>query len=94
MEQRFAQAWQARRAAAAEIGVRMRPVEDGEALNQARRILSGHRLSDGFSALADKGRLDLSLEALAVDRRFTGLFTDDQANEALTRLLQSGYRFR
>ena len=54
-------------------------------------MLSGRRLSDGFDALAAKNRLDLSLEALAVDKRFTGLFTDEQANEALTRLLEAGY---
>ena len=44
--------------------------------------------------LQGKGRLDLSLEALVVDKRFTGLFTDEAANEALMRLLEAGYRFR
>ena len=28
-----------------------------------------------------------------VDKRFTGLFTDEEANEALMRLLSAGYRF-
>ena len=50
--------------------------------------------SDGFNALQGKGRLDLSLEALVVDKRFTTLFTDEEANEALMRLLEAGYRFR
>ena len=41
-----------------------------------------------------RGRLDLSLEALVVDKRFTALFTDEEANEALNRLLDAGfYRF-
>ena len=40
-----------------------------------------------------KGALKLSLEALAVDKRFTPLFTDEEANEALMRLLDAGYRF-
>ena len=40
------------------------------------------------------GRLDLSLEALAVDKRFTALFSDEEADEALTRLLEAGYGFR
>lgn len=93
MEEKFIAAWAAARQQAQTLGVRMRPVAPEQALTSARRILDGRRLSDGFSALAGQGRLDLSLEALAVDRRFTGLFTDEQANEALTRLLEAGYRF-
>ncbi len=93
MEEKFIAAWAAARQQAQTLGVRMRPVAPEQALTSARRILDGRRLSDGFSALAEQGRLDLSLEALAVDRRFTGLFTDEQANEALTRLLEAGYRF-
>lgn len=93
MQAQFIAAWAKARQQALELGVRMRPVEPEQAMTAARRILDGRRLSDGFSALAEQDRLDLSLEALAVDRRFTGLFTDDQANEALTRLLEAGYRF-
>ena len=93
MEEKFAQARAERREKAAELGVRIRPVEAGEAGNAAKRCLSGIRLSDGFNVLQAKGRLDLSLEALAIDKRFTGLFTDEEANEALTRLLEAGYRF-
>ncbi len=93
MEEKFAQAWAERREKAAELGVRIRPVEAGEAVKAAKRCLSGNRLSDGFNVLQAKGRLDLSLEALAIDKRFTGLFTDEEANEALTRLLEAGYRF-
>ena len=93
MEEKFIAAWAENRKIAAENGVRMRPVEERDAMKQANRILSGHKPSDGFYALADKGLLMLSLEALAVDKRFTGLFDDEQANNALTRLLEAGYRF-
>ena len=72
------------------LGVRIRPVTD---MTAAHRVLSGHRESDGFYKLADLGRLDLSLEALAVKKQFTGLFTDEEANNALTRLLDAGYTF-
>lgn len=92
MEQKFIAAWQSNRAAAALMGIRMRPIDEN-ALKSAKRILSGSRLSDGFNELAEKGQLKLSLEALVIDRRFTGLFTDEEANEALTRLLEAGYRF-
>ena len=94
MEQKFAAAWAANRAKAESLGVKMRPVAAEEALKSARRILSGNRLSDGFNLLQAKGQLSLSLEALVVDKRFTSLFTDEEANEALMRLLEVGYNFR
>ena len=93
MEEKFISAWAAAREKAAGLGVKMRPVEAEEAMKSAHRCLSGRRLSDGFNALKDKGHLELSLEAIAIDKRYTELFTDEEANEALTRLLEAGYRF-
>ena len=89
MEEKFIAAWEANRAAANLMGIRMRPLD----LKNAKRVLSGSRLSDGFNELASKGQLKLSLEALAIDKRFTSLFTDEEANEALSRLLEAGYHF-
>ena len=93
MEEKFVLAWAAAREKAAALGVRVRPVAAAEAMRSAHRCLSGRRLSDGFNALKDKGHLELSLEAIAIDKRYTGLFSDEEANEALTRLLEAGYRF-
>ena len=93
MEQKFIAAWAAARQKAEALGVKMRPVPEEEALKNAHRVLSGSRLSDGFNVLQAKGHLELSLEALVVDKRFTALFTDEEANEALMRLLEAGYRF-
>ena len=93
MEEKFISAWAAAREKAAGLGVKMRPVTAEEAMKSAHRCLSGRRLSDGFNALQSKGHLELTLEALAIDKRYTGLFTDEEANEALTRLLEAGYRF-
>ena len=93
MEQKFIAAWAASREKAQQIGVRMRPVEAASAMKNAHYTLSGNRISDGFNILAAKGRLDLSLEALVVDKRFTSLFNDEEANNALMRLLDAGYRF-
>ena len=87
MEQKFIAAWENNRAAAALMGIRMRPLD----LKGAKRVLSGSRLSDGFGELKAKRQLKLSLEALAVDKRFTSLFTDEEANEALSRLLEAGF---
>ncbi len=91
MEEKFLVALAQAQEKAGALGVRIRPVKD---MATARRCLSGHRESDGFFALADKGRLDLSLEALAVKKQFTTLFSDEEANEALNRLLMAGYTFK
>ena len=89
MEEKFIAAWEDNRAKATLLGIRMRPLD----VKSAKRVLSGSRLSDGFNELAAKNMLKLSLEALAIDKRFTGLFTDEEANEALMRLLEAGYKF-
>ena len=91
MEEKFAAAWQANREKAAALGVRMRPVEN--ALQQAHRSLSSNRCSDGFHDLALLGALHLSLEALVVNKQFTALFSDEEANNALEKLLEAGYGF-
>lgn len=93
MEEKFVAAWMANRDKAEKLGLRFRPVAAAEAMKQAHRCMSSHRVSDGFERLADLGRLNLSLEALVVDRRFTALFNDEEANNALTRLLDAGYHF-
>ena len=90
MEEKFLAKLEENRKQAEALGIRIRPVTE---LAQAKRILSGHRESDGFSHLARLGRLDLSVEALAVKKQFTSLFSDDEANNALMRLLEAGYKF-
>ena len=90
MEEKFLLALEDARKKAGEKGVRIRPMAD---MTAVKRCLSGHRVSDGFYQLADKGLLRLSLEALAVKKQFTALFTDEEANNALTRLLEAGYSF-
>ena len=92
MEQKFTESWLAAREQAEKLGVRMRPLSE-DPMKDAHRCLSGHRESDGFSHLARLGRLDLSLEALAVKKQFTALFSDEEANNALIRLLEAGFRF-
>ena len=90
MEEKFLFTLEANRQKAEKLGVRIRPVLD---MKQAHQILSGHRESDGFSHLARLGKLDLSMEALSVKKQFTSLFSDDEANNALMRLLEAGYTF-
>ena len=93
MEAKFIALWLNCQKKAGELGVRMRPIAPEKAMESAHRCLSGHRESDGFFPLADQNRLDLSLEALAVKKEFTSLFSDEEANNALDRLLSAGYKF-
>ena len=90
MEEKFLFALEANRQKAEKLGVRIRPVLD---MKQAHQILSSHRESDGFAHLARLGHLELSLEAMAVKKQFTSLFSDEEANNALMRLLEAGYKF-
>ena len=90
MEQKFLQALQQATQTATALGVRIRPIQN---IEQAHKILSGHKESDGFSHLARLGALELSIEALAVKKQFTALFSDDEANNALMRLMDAGYKF-
>ena len=92
MERKFCESWIAAREKAEKLGVRQRPLGE-DPMKDAHRCLSGHRESDGFAELARLGRLDLTLEALAVKKPFTGLFSDQEANTALDRLLSVGYGF-
>ncbi len=91
MEEKFIAAWMQARETAQRMGVRLRPMEASDAMRQAHYCLRGHRVSDGFQILADKRHLELTLEALAVDKRFTALFSDEEADTALGRLLENGY---
>jgi hypothetical protein len=57
----------------------------------ARKLLHAPAVSDGFAALWERGRLDLTVEALILLPRFAGLFTDHEREIAAKRLGQFGY---
>ena len=57
----------------------------------AKEMLRKGRQSEGFEALADAGRLDLSLEALVTAGRFGALFTDDEVNACFSALCAAGF---
>lgn len=60
-------------------------------LDTARRLLHAPGVSDGFTTLWEKGRLDLSVENRVLDPRFRPLFTDDERRIARERLKQYGF---
>ena len=57
-----------------------------------RGLWKRRRLSPWFDALAARGRLELSPEAIAIQSKYGALFTDDEVNECFSALLEAGWR--
>lgn len=55
------------------------------------KLLNRRAVSDGFATLWERGRLDLTVEALALDPKFRSLFTDRELETARSRPEQFGY---
>jgi TIR domain len=69
----------------------LRMVQDVGGLEAARRLLRAGSVSSGFTTLWEKGRLDLSVEAVVLQDRFAELFTDEELDIARNRLAEYGY---
>lgn len=65
---------------------------DHGGLATAKRLLAAPRVSDGFVALYERNRLDLTVEAHVLDPKFAPLFTEEELEKARTWLEQFGYR--
>lgn len=57
----------------------------------ARILLNAPTVSDGYTALWERGRLDLTVEAIVLEPRWTTLFTDPERRIAVKRLRDYGY---
>ena len=57
----------------------------------ARRLVLSDRPSDGFTALWECGRLDLTVESVVLKAEFTELFSDGVREAAAARLQAYGY---
>lgn len=69
----------------------LRMLQDRGALETARYLIHTAKPSDGFTALWQKGRLDLTVEAHVLQPHFEPLFTDDERTVCLQRLEALGY---
>ena len=58
----------------------------------ARILLASSDVSDGFTALWEARRLDLTVEALVLGAQWTGLFTAEERHTAEDRLRQYEYK--
>jgi hypothetical protein len=63
-------------------------------LETAKRLLASQEMHSGFTALYERGRLDLTVEALVVQPRFSELFRVEEIDTARRRLEQLGYDWR
>lgn len=66
-------------------------VGDRGGLQTAKYLLHAPGLSDGFTALWECKRLDLTVEALVLKPEWRGLFTDQELEIAAKRLSDLGY---
>lgn len=61
-------------------------------LETARRLLHSPQISDGFAALWERGRLDLTVESLVLQHEFADFFTDEEREIAQQRLADYGHQ--
>jgi hypothetical protein len=57
----------------------------------ARQLLHSPQVSDGFTALWERRRLDLAVEAVVLRPEFDTLFSDEEREIARERLASYGY---
>jgi hypothetical protein len=66
-------------------------VSDRGGLATARYLLHASGVSEGFTALWERRRLDLTVEAVVLQERFAPLFSDEERSIARARLREYGY---
>lgn len=70
----------------------LRMLQDRGPIDTARYLIHTNTPSAGFTALWEKKRLDLTVEAHVLQPRFDSLFTDDERDICRERLANYGYR--
>lgn len=69
----------------------MQTIQQRGGVETVQELCRRGQYSDGFTALEQAGRLDLSLEAVVIQEKFGQLFTDDQVNACYDALVEGGY---
>jgi hypothetical protein len=68
----------------------LRMLTEQGGLATAHTLLNNTNTSEGFTALWQKRRLDLTVEALVLQEEFAPLFTDEELDTARHRLTEFG----
>lgn len=67
-------------------------LNDRGGLSTAKYLINTPKPSDGYTHLYERGRLDLTVEAMVVENtRWHELFTEEELEKARRRLKQYGY---
>lgn len=61
------------------------------AVRTMQEILRKGRTSDSFDKLQKAGRIELTMEATIVNKKYAELFTDDEVNSCYELLCEYGY---
>jgi hypothetical protein len=67
-------------------------IADYGGVGAARRLLVSAEVQTGFTALWERGRLDLTVEYHVLKPKFASLFTEEERNEAKKRLQLHGMK--
>jgi hypothetical protein len=71
----------------------LRMLGDQGGLVTAKYLINSVKPSDGYTALYERGRLDLTVEAMVVENpKWHSLFTSQELEKARLRLTQYGYK--
>jgi hypothetical protein len=71
----------------------LRMISNRGGLETAKYLINSAQLSDGYTHPYERGRLDLTVEALVVDNpKWHELFTPEEIEKARRRLTQYEYR--
>lgn len=69
-------------------------ISDRGGLATAKYLINAPKVSDGYTHLYERGRLDLTVEALVVEEpRWQQLFEPSEIESAKRRLSRYGYQF-
>lgn len=66
-------------------------LDENGGLGTAKILLHSDQVSDGYTALWERGRLDLTVEALVLEPGWEALFTEEELKTARKRLNQYGF---
>jgi hypothetical protein len=68
-------------------------VTDRGGIDTARYLINQPHPSDGYTHLYERGRIDLTVEAMIVEnRKWHPLFSDEEIAKARKRLIEYGYK--
>lgn len=67
-------------------------LDEHKGLETAKILLNAPHVSDGYTALWELGRLDLTVEATILNPKWHSLFSDEERKIAQNRLQDYGYK--